>query len=115
MLGGDRLERVNELVRTEVGDLLQREVEVPPGVLMTVTKVETSPDLEHARVWISILPSKRADAVLKGVQADIRRIQHLLNKRLVMESVPRLRFLIDGGGDRAEHLERLLDTLDEPR
>lgn len=112
MLGGDRLERVNELLRQEVSALLEREVEVPPGVLATVTQVKVSADLEHATVWLSVHPSGRAPEVFELLQHTVGTMQYLLNQKLVMETVPRLRFVPDQGEDQAARIERLLDGLD---
>lgn len=114
MLGGDRITRVNELVRTEISGLLRREVELPDSVMATVTSVSTSPDLGYATVSISVLPSPRAAEVLAVLQRHVGRIQRLLNRKLMMLTVPRIRFVIDSGEDKAAHVERLLDTLDKP-
>lgn len=112
MLGGERITRVNELVLHEVSGLIRREVELPHGVMATVVSVQTSPDLGYAKVFVSILPSSQADEAFKVLNAQIGRIQHLLNRKLRMLTVPRIRFVHDTGEDRAAHLEQLLDTLD---
>ncbi|MBI4089982.1 MAG: 30S ribosome-binding factor RbfA [Candidatus Kerfeldbacteria bacterium] len=115
MLGGDRLDRVSELLRQEVSALFEREVEVPPGVLATVTRVKVSPDLEHATVWLSVHPSSRASEVFERLERVIGVLQQQLNRKLVMESVPRLRFIPDQGEDQAARIEQLLDGLDGNR
>lgn len=111
MLGGDRLDRVSELLRQEVSVLLERQVEVPPGVLATVTRVKVSPDLEQATVWLSVHPADRGPEVFEHVHREIRLIQRHLNRTLVMETVPRVRFVLDDGEDRAARIEHLLDSL----
>lgn len=111
MLGGKRLDRVNELVRKELSDLLKREVEFEQGTLVTVTRVSASQDLEHAKVWVSVLPVEQAASVLTKLNECIRELQHLLNKKLVMESVPKIRFLLDESEGRASKIEALLDSL----
>jgi ribosome-binding factor A len=111
VLGGDRLDRVNELLRQEVSALLEREIEVPSGVLATVTRVKVSPDLEHATIWLSVHPAERGPEVFEHLQREIRTIQRRLNQTLVMETVPRIRFVPDDGEDRAARIEHLLDSL----
>ncbi len=112
MLGGDRLDRVNALLRRELSTLVARELEFPSGTLVTVTKVTTSPDLEHAKVYVSILPPERTAEVIEPLDKSTATIQRLLNRALVMEFVPRIRFVVDDGENRAARIERLLDTLD---
>ena len=113
MLGGDRIVRVNELVRHELSELIRRVVEFAPGVLVTVTSVKSSPGHEHAKVWVSVHPSSRADDVFEILSKEVGRLQRLLNKRLVMDPLPKIAFFRDEGGDHAQHLERLLDTIND--
>ena len=115
MLGGNRLDRVSELLRHEVSQLLHEEIEREPGVLATVTRVEVSPDLEHANVYVSILPDDRFQDFFDTLNRSVGHIQQLLNKRLVLEFVPKLRFLPDRTPGQAAAIERLLDTLDDLR
>lgn len=112
MLGGSRIDRVNELVREELSQLMLREIDLPRDTLVTITRVACSPDLEHARVWISILPSDHADNVMQLLTVKIGELQHGLNATLKMLPVPRIRFLIDDTEDRAARIEGILDSLD---
>lgn len=111
MLGGQRLDRVNQLIRQELSELIKREIEFAPGVLVTVTRVQTSSDLEHASVWISVMPSDSASDVLAYLTKSLGALQRLLNRKLVMESVPKLRLVLDHSADRASEIEQLLDSL----
>lgn len=112
MLGGERLTRVNELIRHELGELIRREVEFGQGVLVTITDVATSPDFEHAKVFVSVMPSKDRGAAMSTLNASIRNLQRLINRRLVTKPVPKLRFILDDAIDRQSRVERLLDTID---
>lgn len=111
MPGGDRIVRINELIRHELGTLIGREVEFAQGILVTVTDVATSPDLEHSKVYVSVMPSSERDAAFATLNASVRTLQRLLNRRLKTKPVPKLRFLIDDAVDRSSRVERLLDTL----
>ncbi|MFH0828813.1 MAG: 30S ribosome-binding factor RbfA [Candidatus Kerfeldbacteria bacterium] len=113
MLGGDRIVRVNELIQQELSELIRREVEFAPGVLVTITSVRSSPDHEHAKVWVSVHPSSCADDVFAILLKEIGRLQYLLNKRLVMSPLPKIAFFRDTSSDRAQHLEHLLDTIND--
>ncbi|MBI4092428.1 MAG: 30S ribosome-binding factor RbfA [Candidatus Kerfeldbacteria bacterium] len=114
MLGRRRISRVNELIRHELSALMRRELEFDLGTLVTLTRVEVSPDLEHAKAWVSVLPRGQGQDVLVHLQKKIGELQRLLNRQLVMEPVPKIRFLLDHSGARASHIEGLLDSLDQP-
>ena len=51
-----RINQVNELIKQELNDLLVSELEFTKGCLVTITAVETSKDLRHAKIWVSVLP-----------------------------------------------------------
>ena len=64
-----RTERVDELLRQEIGALLAKEVADPRLGFATITEVETSPDLRHAKVWVSVIGQKgdRDDGGAEGL------------------------------------------------
>lgn len=92
-----RIERVNELIKAEIAELLQREVSDPRlGSLVSIVAVDTSPDLRNASVRVSVLGSEeeieQSMAALKRARGFLR---HELAGRLVMRSVPQLTFRLD--------------------
>ena len=87
-----RLERVNELVRRELGQIILREINLEPGVLVTIMEVETSVDLQQAKILISIFPSNKGATTLARIEKNIYHLQQILNKRLRMRPVPKIRF-----------------------
>lgn len=110
-----RLLKINELIKHEVGQLLLREVEFPKDCLVTITKVETSRDLRHAKIFISILPFDFNKKVLKKISNQISHLQFLLNKRLSLKPLPRLSFVVDRTEKEAAIIEELLDKIKEKR
>src|SRR5690349_12058398 len=90
-----RIEKLNSLVQHEVAELLLRHVEFPLGTLVTVSRVSVADDAESAKVWLSVLPASQGERVMKAVHGQIREIQTLLNKKLVMKFVPKLTFALD--------------------
>lgn len=115
MLGGDRRERVAELLRQELGEVLRRQLDLPVGTLMTITQVIVSPDLEYAKVAVSVLPVDRAAAVFGELERARGRIQGIIHRKLVMVTVPRLRFVRDDSQERAAGIDRLLDSVRDDR
>lgn len=113
MLGGERVDRVGELLRHELGGLLTREVELPEGTLVTITSVQVSPDLGHAKVWVSVLPFDRTAATLAVITNSVGSLQQLLNRKLRIKPVPKIRFVADQRQHQASRIEQILDSLNE--
>lgn len=111
MLGGERVDRVNELLRHELAGLLTREIELPEDTLVTITNVQVSPDLGHAKVWVSVLPFDRTADALAVITKSAGSLQQLINRKLRIKPVPKIRFLADEREHQASRIERLLDSL----
>ena len=106
-----RVQRVNELIKRELGKILLTEIELPKGTLATLTRVETSPDLNHAKVFISCLPKSQAANTLKIVNKEIYHLQQKLNKRLKMKFVPKIGFWEEKETERAGKIEEILEMV----
>src|ERR671925_1681312 len=107
----DRMRRVNEALKEVlsegIGDLKD-----PRIGFVTVTGVETSPDLRHARVYVSVLGSKRKrDATLAGLQSSHGVLQSRVNRELRLKRTPQLTFEYDPTIERGVRLSRLIDEL----
>lgn len=103
-----RIEQVNDLIREELGVIIDREVEALEQVLVTITRVMTSPDLHYADVLLAVTPYTAEQQALGNFAKQIGSIQRRLNQRLRMRPVPRIRFVIDKEQKRAERIEELL-------
>lgn len=104
-----RIEQINELIRHELTNLLLSEVEFPRDCLATVTFVEVSIDLRHAKVGMSVLPLNRAGTVLAALRRNAGKLQFLLNKKLALKPLPRLSFVIDDTEARAAKVEEVIN------
>lgn len=106
---GHRLLRVNESVKEVVSVVLAEGLKDPRVGFVTVTAVETSPDLRHAKVFVSVLGSARVRAAtLEGLEASRGYLQARVNDALHMKRTPQLAFVYDETTDRAMRIERLL-------
>lgn len=107
-----RTDRVGDLVRAELSDLLAREVADPRARGSVVSSVDLSPDLKHAVVLISVLgpEAERMEAVeaLQGASGFLRT---RLAKRLRIKNVPELKFRLDRGAEHSQRISDLLETL----
>ena len=105
------MRRVNEALREVlsegIGDLKD-----PRIGFVTVTGVETSPDLRHARVYVSVMGSERKrDATLAGLQSSHGVLQTRVNRELRLKRTPHLTFEYDPTIERGVRLSRLIDEL----
>ena len=86
-----RTDRLDELLRQEIGAMLEREIADPRMGFATVTRVETDPDLRHARVWVSIIggTAERGDTLVALDHAMVF-IRRELGTRLRLKRIPDL-------------------------
>lgn len=105
-----RILRVNQLLKQEISQSLLREIDFT-NVLVTVTEVETSPDLRQAKVKISVMPTEKNEQVLKILEKNIYHLQQILNKKLTMKTVPKIRFVIDQTEVRTQRIEKILEKM----
>ncbi len=102
-----RFQRVSTLIREELSEIIEREMEFP-GALATITEVEVGKKLDHAEVRVSVIPSKSGDAVLKELGRAAGRLQHLLVKKINIKPMPRISFSLDHGPENAAQVEKAL-------
>lgn len=106
-----RILQINELIRQELGRLLLIEIDFPKNCLATITGVDTSKDLRHAKVYITVIPVSYTKKILDKLTKSSGRLQFLLNKKLTMKPLPRLSFVIDEMEKKATEIESLLDQI----
>lgn len=106
-----RMEKVDELIAQQLGQIIVSEIELPKGVIVTITNIKTSPDLKHARVYLSVLPEEYQREAMALLINNIYEFQKILNDKLTLRSIPKLRFVIDDSGKQAASIEELLDNL----
>jgi ribosome-binding factor A len=109
-----RLERVNELIKRELGDLLTREVTFE-AALVTVQQVDITPDLKHAHVFISVIGSDvQAKAAMAKLHDRRTHLQHLLSKRVILKFTPHLHFKLDESIERGTRVINILEQIEIP-
>jgi len=111
-----RTERIDELLRQEIGALLAREVADPAIGFVTVTRVETSPDLAHARVWVSLIGQRgERRASLAALRRAMPFIRHELGSKIRIRRIPDLHVELDDTAERGTRVLQLLHELEEGR
>jgi len=106
-----RQEQVNSLIQKELGAILLSEIELPLGSLLTISRVEVSSSLEHADIFVTVLPDGQTERVLALVQKNVYHLQKLLDKKLVLKFVPKIRFQLDEGLQAANEVNEILNSL----
>jgi len=106
-----RIQRINQLIKKELSQIILREIEFSQGVLVTITRVETSPNLIESNVWISVLPEEKLKRILEILNKNIYFLQQKLNKRLTMRPIPRIKFLEERKTSEASRIEEILEEL----
>lgn len=106
-----RIEQVNRLIKEELSKIILREFDFPPGVLVTLTRAQTSVDLNNSQVYVSVLPDGKKEWILENLNKRIYEIQQLLNRRLNMRPIPRIEFKEEEKTSEAGKIEEILARL----
>jgi len=115
MASSQRIQKVNELLKRELGKIILKELEFPRETLITITNVESSPDLREAKIWISVIPESQISLALQVLKRDIYNLQKKLDKRLKMRPVPRIEFFKESKSKEAQKIEEILDKIQEEK
>ncbi len=109
----DRMKRVNEACREALGEILQQEVKDPRIDFVTVTRVEVSPDLRVAHVWVSVMGSeKESDSAMEALQRARGFMRRELGRRVRMRYTPELLLHRDRGAETSQKVQEVLHGLE---
>lgn len=106
-----RLDKVNELLRREIGTVVQRDFEWG-AKLVTIGAVEVTQDLKEGKVWVGVLGGD-ANPVVDKLNREHGAIQTRVMKRVVLKSTPVLRFIHDASVERGVGIVNLLDEVEK--
>ena len=108
-----RTDRVDELLRQEIGAIVAREIADPRVGFATITKVETTRDLSHARVLVSVIgqPEERK-ATIAALRRAMPFVRHELGKVLRIKRIPDLHVELDDTAERGTRVLQLLNELE---
>jgi ribosome-binding factor A len=103
------MRRVDEAMREVLSDAITQDLKDPRVGVVTVTAVDTSPDLRHARVHVSVLGDDKARKLsMKALESAHGFLQRRVAREMRMKHTPQLTFLYDDTAERAARLEALL-------
>lgn len=108
-----RIQQINQLIKRELGRIIAKEIDFPPGILVSLTRVETQKDLRESKVYVGCIPEEYTPKALKILQKFIFDIQQKLNKRLKFRPVPKILFVKEKETAKAARVEELLAQLNK--
>ncbi|MBR8830536.1 MAG: Ribosome-binding factor A [Chroococcopsis gigantea SAG 12.99] len=118
MANNRRVSRVSSLIKREVSQMLLMEIKddrVGAG-MVSVTDVDLSNDLQHARVFVSIYGSEDAKAeTMEGLRASAGYVRRELGQRIRLRRVPEVVFLEDSSIERGDRMLNLLNQIESNR
>ena len=107
-----RKDRLEELIKRIVSEIIFRELKDPRIGFVTVTGVELSKDLAEAKIGISILGSStEVRKSMEGIRSSSGYVQKLLGKELKIRNVPRVHFFLDKSVEEGVELVNRIETL----
>jgi ribosome-binding factor A len=110
-----RPEKLGDLIQRDLSDLLQRELRDPRVGMITITSVDVSPDLSHAKVFFTLIDKARLEGTLAGLKRSAGFLRSQLARRMKLYTTPELRFVYDESVERGDRLSRLIDAAREKK
>ena len=103
-----RPQKLADLIQRELADLIAHEMRDPRVGMLTITSVDVSPDLGHAKVFFTLLEGSKLEDTLRGLKRSAGFLRSQLAKRIKLYTTPELRFEYDESVERGDRLSRLI-------
>ena len=113
--GQGRPQRLGDLIQREVSELIRLELRDPRVGMITITSVDVSPDITHAKIFFTMLDREKLPETLEGLGRSAGFLRAQLAKRIKMYTTPELRFVYDESVERGDRLSRLIDSALNPK
>jgi ribosome-binding factor A len=107
----NRIGRVNSLLEKEISKIILKDFAFSPEILVTLTHVDTTANLIDAKVFISVFPDEKADAIVNALDKSVYDVQYKINRTLRMRPIPKIKFVRDKEISKAGRIEELLGQL----
>lgn len=114
-MASNRIGRINEEIQRELADLL-RELKDPRvhKTMLSITRVETTPDLHYAKVYVSLLDKEYTKETLAGLKSSAGFLRRELGRSLQLRYTPELQWQADDSITHGAHILDILSKLDIP-
>lgn len=111
----NRIGRINEEIQRELSALIPAVKDPRVSGMISVTAVETTPDLRYAKAYISVLDKENGERVLKGLRSASGWLRRELGSALKLRYIPELVFQLDDSIDKGAHILELLRSVEGPK
>lgn len=105
-----RVDQINELLHKELADLISREIYLDNG-LITISYVDCSPDLRHAKIAVSVLPENITGTALEKLRKASGGFAGVLKKKLRLKMIPKFIWEFDPTEKEAAVIDRMFDEI----
>ena len=107
-----RQAKISRLLQKELAQIFQGQTRRMHGMMVSVTRVNISPDLSVCTAYLSVFPSEKAEEVINNVNTNAKTIRYDLGQRIrnQVRIIPELRFFIDDSLDYIDHIDELLKS-----
>lgn len=106
----NRSERVAGQIRRELAQLIQQEVRDPDIGFISLSDVEVTRDLAHAKVFITVFENEKADSTIKALKGAAKYLRHRLSQEMRIRSVPELHFHHDASVETGQKMDQLISA-----
>ena len=114
-MASNRIGRINEEIQRELSALIPAVKDPRVSGMISVTAVETTPDLRYAKAYISVLDKENGERVLKGLKSASGWLRRELGSALKLRYTPELVFQLDDSIDKGAHILELLRSVEGPK
>ena len=114
-MASNRIGRINEEIQRELSALIPAVKDPRVSGMISVTAVETNPDLRYAKAYISVLDKENGERVLKGLRSASGWLRRELGSALKLRYTPELVFQLDDSIDKGAHILELLRSVEGPK
>ena len=114
-MASNRIGRINEEIQRELSALIPAVKDPRVSGMLSVTAVETTPDLRYAKAYISVLDKENGERVLKGLRSASGWLRRELGSALKLRYTPELVFQLDDSIDKGAHILELLRSVEGPK
>lgn len=106
-----KMQKINETIRREVSNSISKNISFPEGIIFTITKVITSPDLKEAKIFYIVNPLDKSNLSINILKKNIKFIVSDFSSSIVLRKTPRLKFILDRIEIHAKKIENILDSI----
>ncbi len=106
-----RIDQINEILKKEIANFISNEIKIDNGMI-TVLRVDTSPELKNAKAYVSVLPDNFYGTALSKLKKNGSNLNAFLRKKVKIRKIPKISWVIDPTEKEASVIERLLNEIE---